>query len=192
MNSTRMYKANVKSKSGSIDEYLVYEKKSSFGVEYIDMSEDLLERCIGGARSFCIDEIGILVPLIRILDLNNRVSIRSVLKRYYEDLHSLLSVQNLYIGNIGIVTNHNVGELPNSNLTIESFLYNRLLQKIDHHFLDLVDYMEYDCIKSLNIGDICVLEEKPFTKVFQDKIQSVEIQKKKVLEMYHERYQEKR
>lgn len=40
----------------------------------------------------------------------------------------------------------------------------------------------------MNIGNIVVANEQPFAKVFQDGIQSVEMQKKKILEMYYDKY----
>lgn len=100
-----MYKAAIRDKDGNITEQLVYEKISSSSIKYIDMSEDFIGRCLGDARSFGIDEVVCLVPLSRMLKLQERVSIKDVLKRYYDDLHQLLNVKDLYIGDIGIVAN---------------------------------------------------------------------------------------
>ncbi len=40
--------------------------------------------------------------------------------------------------------------------------------KDGHFILDLEDYNTYDYVKSLDIGDTAIANQKPFAKVFQD------------------------
>lgn len=175
-----LYKAEIVKDSVVIEKF-VYEKVSRYGIEYRDMELSILDRLL---YPIDINDVVSLVPFSKMLELKERVSIRMALKRYYEDLRKLINVGNLYIGNIGMVISSECNVS-----TIQTILYNQLLLKDDQFFLDLDDYNTYDYLKDKNIGDIVVSEELPFTTVFNGQIPSIEMPKRKVLEMYKEKFE---
>lgn len=195
MNSERIYQADIIDEEGDIIRKLVYKEESSSGVvEYRDMEASLSDLLlISEFFYFSNDQIVNSVPLSKIVELDKRVSRKTALKLYYEDLRKLLNVKDLYIGDIGIVTVEQIQCRPNICLA----LHNRLLLQCGQQFLDLDDYNKYDSLQvkslpSTNIKDVGIINELPFVSAFQGEIEHLELPKQKILEMYYERYQEMR
>lgn len=136
-------------------------------------------------------EIDSLVPISRMLDVKKNISRRKLLRLYYRDLSQILQVKDLSIGNIGIIKDYEKEEFLHPNridiaLKIESYLNNRLLLRFDDHFLDLDNYIKYD-YNNIGLGQLIVSNIEPIVMAFGE-IQGSEIPKKKILEMYYDKY----
>ncbi len=193
MNSERIYQADIVNREGKTTrKQLVYEKGSASGVvKYIDMTLSWSDTHTHSAPISPIirnDVVRNLVPFSKIVKLKKHVSRKTALKLYYEDLRNLLNVKDLYIGDIGIL----IGEDIHLQPCLQSVLHNRLLLQCERKFLDLDDYNTYDSITNMSIGDVGVINKQQFVSAFQGEIERLEMPKQKILEMYHERYQEKR